>query len=60
MVRGITHLSDNFFRNGKFGSEVTIVNHTEQACSTLYVVRATSAKFVLHAGNMALNTQTED
>jgi hypothetical protein len=31
----------------------------DQACSTFYVVRAASAKFGLHAGNMKFNTQNE-
>jgi hypothetical protein len=31
-----------------------------QACSPFYVVRATSAEFGLHAGNMKFNTQKEE
>jgi len=31
----------------------------EQACSTFYAVRETSAKFGLHAGEMIFNTQRE-
>jgi hypothetical protein len=32
----------------------------KQACTTFYVVPASSAKFGLHAGNMKFDTQNEE
>ena len=34
--------------------------HLQQACSTFWVVRTTSAKFDLHGGNMKFNVQNEE
>ena len=36
-----------------------IGNALDQNCSTFHVVRATSAKFGLHASDMKFNTQNE-
>jgi len=36
---------------------IQLCNTLRQACSTVYVLRTTSAKFGLHAGNVNLNTK---
>jgi hypothetical protein len=37
-----------------------MIENIRQACSTFFMVQATSAKFDLHAGNMKSNTQNEE
>jgi hypothetical protein len=41
-------------------TEIPTTLALEQACSALYMVRATSAKFGLHVGNMKFNTQNDE
>lgn len=41
------------------GANLTLVFHVTQARSTFYVLRATSEKFGLHAGNIKLNAHSE-